>query len=266
MYDVITKANGRDKVVDFRNNLVLAGQEDYAEIHGSGGKNYNSTIRCVICDFSKGKGEKSVTVGTNFDVSVIYSLYEVAKSYISLNGASVISSDAVSKLSDAKSNLLKMFSAVQKKQDINLDFVKKTGEGLSSALKNITESADYNYVQDKINVHNKDANGVAPVTRVMISHHAFYNGKKSSYPWYIKITSGKAPVITKDGGATTFNSKDLTVEGEAFINVSDYDMFRMLQRVVRFIELWEYSTYIPLLRNGLKKRIEERTAAANNRT
>lgn len=266
MYDVIAKANGKDKVIDFRNNLVLTTVEDYAEMHGSGGKNYNSTIRCTICDYSKGKGDASVTVGTNFDIGVIYTLYEIAKEYIANADGSVISSNGTMALNDAKKNLLQIYSSIQKKKEVSLDFVKKTGELLSSAITDITESADYSYTQDKINVHNKDSNGIAPVTRVMISHHAYYKGTKSSYPWYIKITSGKAPVITKEGGATTFNSKDLKVEGEAFMNVSDTDMFRMLQRVTRFIESWENTTYIPLLRTALKKKEEERITAANNRT
>lgn len=80
----ITKTNGKDKVIDFRDNLVVANTQDYANIHGVGGKAHapNSTIRCTICDFTKGKGENSVTVSANIAVDVINRLYCVAEKQI----------------------------------------------------------------------------------------------------------------------------------------------------------------------------------------
>ena len=80
----ITKTNGRNKVIDFRDNLVIANTKDYANIHGVGGKDHapNSTIRCTICDYTKGKGENSVTVSANVAVDVINRLYFAAEKQI----------------------------------------------------------------------------------------------------------------------------------------------------------------------------------------
>ena len=42
-YGIIAKTNGRNKVIDFRDGLVLAYPEDYAMIHGKGGKGHAPT-------------------------------------------------------------------------------------------------------------------------------------------------------------------------------------------------------------------------------
>lgn len=53
LHTTITRAAAKNKAIDFRDRLTLANQNDYAMMHGSGGKNYNvkSTVKCVICDY-----------------------------------------------------------------------------------------------------------------------------------------------------------------------------------------------------------------------
>lgn len=69
----IWKINGNKKVIDFNSKLIMAKPEDYANVHGSGGKGHapNSTIGVVLCDYTKGTGDKSVTVQFNMDVEDI---------------------------------------------------------------------------------------------------------------------------------------------------------------------------------------------------
>ena len=76
----ICKINGKDKVVDFSSKLSAANVEDFANVHGCGGKGHahNSTVAVTICDFSKGKGDKSVTASYNLDVEIMDLLYEAA--------------------------------------------------------------------------------------------------------------------------------------------------------------------------------------------
>lgn len=76
----IYKINGKNKVVDFSSRLTVANVEDYANVHGCGGKNHapNSTIALTICDFSNGTGEKSVTASYNLDVEDMTLLYHAA--------------------------------------------------------------------------------------------------------------------------------------------------------------------------------------------
>lgn len=81
---VITKCNGNDSVIDFRDKLSLSQIDNYATMHQLGGKKnkgtvYPSVIEMVICDYSKGTGDKSVTVSVNFEPSLFYEWYEVCK-------------------------------------------------------------------------------------------------------------------------------------------------------------------------------------------
>lgn len=76
----IFKVNAKDKVVDFSSKLSVAKVEDFANIHGCGGSDHaaNSTIAVTICDFTKGKGENSVTASYNVDVEIMEVLYQAA--------------------------------------------------------------------------------------------------------------------------------------------------------------------------------------------
>lgn len=74
------KVNGKDKVIDFTGNLSMANLEDFAMVHGCGGKSHarNSTISAAICDYTKGTGEASVTVRFGIDVEDCTILYNAA--------------------------------------------------------------------------------------------------------------------------------------------------------------------------------------------
>lgn len=76
----IYKINGKDKVIDFTSKLVKAKLNDFANVHGCGGKDHapNSTIGVVICDYTKGTGDNSVTMRFNMDVEDMTLLYHVS--------------------------------------------------------------------------------------------------------------------------------------------------------------------------------------------
>lgn len=81
--DVIARAHGQNRVIDFRDALEPALPEEYATMHQLGGRknanSYPSVIRIFICDFSRGKGEHSVTVSANIEPSLCYEWLEVCK-------------------------------------------------------------------------------------------------------------------------------------------------------------------------------------------
>lgn len=74
------KVNGNNKVIDFNGFLTQAKMEDFAMVHGCGGKGHarNSTIGITICDYTRGKNENSVTVKYNIDVEDCTVLYQAA--------------------------------------------------------------------------------------------------------------------------------------------------------------------------------------------
>ena len=82
-------------MVDFGSRLSVAQVQDFANVHGCGGKGHaaNSTVCVTICDYSKGKGDKSVTTSFNLEVEQMDVLYQAAMD--ARLGKLAASSDAV---------------------------------------------------------------------------------------------------------------------------------------------------------------------------
>lgn len=100
----IYKINGKDKVLDFSSRCTAAKIEDYANVHGCGGKDHapNSTVSLNLCDFTKGTGENSVTTSFNLDVEVVEILHRAALDAMvgKLNGNDAIMGVATALLND----------------------------------------------------------------------------------------------------------------------------------------------------------------------
>ena len=263
----ITKTNGKDKVIDFRDNLVVANTQDYANIHGVGGKAHapNSTIRCTICDFTKGKGENSVTVSANIAVDVINRLYCVAEKQITNSEQENVLQITQESLNNFKQVYSALESAYKNGTEINVKLLSKLGQRMINGLKGIsmTASGDFSYKQEKVDVYRK-ANGKAPVNKLIITRQRLRkDGQISNYPWDINIINGMARINEKEGVATTYNPPELSITGQAYINVNDADMYNMMYRIVSFIRIWENTVCIPMMQNGLQQREQERLAIAN---
>lgn len=127
-------------------------------------------------------------------------------------------------------------------------------EGTSVKL---SPRVDYSYVQDKVNVYRSGNDGYAPVTRLVVMRKSFrQNGEDSMYPWTVKITNGEAVMKERSNGATTFQADTLRNKKEVYINLSDRDVFRMMIRVTRFIEVWETAYCIPIINAGQQMRAD----------
>lgn len=266
---IITKSNSINKVVDLRDKLILSKTEDYAQMHGIGGKDHNpnSTIQCMICDYSGSGNSKSVSA--NISVDKVYYIAEQIKKIVFKQDESDKLSITAKEKSDLGVAYKTLINAIREGKNANavsLDAVHKAAQILVSVGKGITspiEGYDFTYSQDKVDVYSKK-DGKAPVNKLLITHQPMYKGKKSNYPWCIKITNGVADIIEKEGGTVNYNAKTLNVTNEAFINVSNEDMYRMFTRTIRYIETWENAVVLPNVINGLKQREEERREYNNN--
>lgn len=294
---IITKTNGRNKVIDFRDGLTVANIDDYANMHGTGGRKGKapvSVIKLYLCDYGKGKGEKSLTVNASISPDLCEQLLEICKQNI---GSIVI---------DPKLPIIVEQQAVNKKlckgADMNfgvldsclkiLDRIVKSdeeGKGVpgvalvaSGAHKLLSKSrdaaaaaspaaavapivlprhTDYTYTQDRVHAFGADVKegAMVPVQRLNIYHQTYRNdGQVSNYPWTIKITNAEAPIHIQSTGATTFSSGAMTGKQEAFIQVSDTDMYRMMSRICHFIQVWEQTVAAEVVKAGREKREAER--------
>lgn len=296
---IIAKANSKDKVIDFRDGLVLANQQDYAMMHGVGGKDYApvSVIKVTICDFTAGTGDKSVTVQASIRPEICDQLLEVCKK--NLGSQPIINTHPLleeqrafnrklNKTADMLFGILtsvltileRVVSAAEKNQMpgkavIAASVQKRLAKIQQRALEAeeqperppfvlLDHRTDFNYTQDRVHVQKKDANGFAPVQRLQIFRKTYADtegmrpGTEYKYPWQVRITNGRAEITVRDTGATTFNPSTLTDVTEAFIPISDADMYRMMYRVNHFISAWENLAAIPLIKKGEAQREAER--------
>lgn len=297
---IIAKANGNNKVIDFRDSLNAANVEDYAMMHGVGGEKHarSSVIRLTICDFTSGTGDASRTVSANISPTTCEKIYEVCKGNI---GTMVIPNDlapiaeqrasnrALKKIADMQFEVLQhviklsnnIVNAAKKNNAPGIVAIAEAlgimlGKAKNRVLANGPEDSvppyfelprhcDLNHIQDRVHASKKDAEGFAPVQRLTISHRTYRkDGSLSQYPWTIKVTNGEALVRVSENGATTFDSHTLRNVVEAFIVVSDEDMYRCMNRVIRYIDAWEKLKGLPLIKSGLAQKQAEYEAYRNS--
>lgn len=301
---IITKTTGRDKVIDFRDGLIAAHEEDYANLHGAGGRKGKapiSVIRVVICDYTNGTGENSRTLNANISPELCEQLLEICKGNI---GVQVIDpnipllkkqqavNQKLSKSADMSygvlNNCVKFLERITKANETQK--VMPTAEALVSGAKTLltktrdkaAESTapasldliqvprhmDFAYTQDRVHAFGTVKEGdLVPVQRLSISHQTFRNdGQLGNYPWTFKILNAKAPVHFQKTGATTFSSSGMIEKQEAFIQVSDADMYRMMSRICHFVSVWEMTVASQVVLKGLAAREAERKAGITEGT
>lgn len=99
---------------------------------------------------------------------------------------------------------------------------------------------DFSETQEKIIAAAKDKDGRSPVQKIMINRREKdTQGRPTRYPWYVKIENGTGIAQDTDTGSCVIKSGSWKVENTAFINFSDYDLYKLLRKTVRFIEVWE---------------------------
>lgn len=232
----IWKVFAKDKVIDFRDNLHYAKIEDFANIHGVGGSRHapNSTILVVLCDYTKGKGDKSVNVKYRLEVEDIEILYEAAKkAYFGELSGQLIPGCAQAL------ERLRMWMDVPMYPDgsrpIGEGEIVMVGQMLRSAL----EGQKFSYTYEKNDPY-KEENGLVPVQKITISYNAFtMDGQESRYPWLISIENFKAPLVKMGSGASYHKSKQGSNRKSANIMMSKVDFLQSMVAVKRYIHNWE---------------------------
>ena len=290
-YGIIAKTNGRNKVIDFRDGLVLATPKDYAMIHGKGGKNHapTSVIKIAICDYSGGTGGNSTTLFANIAPEICEQIFEVCKRNV---GQTVVDNNLpifqeiraadkkLLKTADMNfntlNNILSILNRIEQTETVpglkvlasglakllgktKAKVMEDAGDPLRPPCMLMASHADFVYSQDRVHAQKKNSQGYAPLQRLNIFHNTYRkDGQMGNYPWTIKITNAMAKVKVQGNGATVYDASTMKDIKEVFIQVSDADMFRMLSRVNSFIRVWEVAMGVDLIRAGESAREKER--------
>lgn len=139
-----------------------------------------------------------------------------------------------------------------------LDYSKGTGNNTVSVEANITPDElmyvfsklnqgveRFEMTQDKI-FGEPDENGQCSVTKLRIARaNVDAKGKPRNYPWFVQIENGKAVKAKNEkSGGSYIKANTYVVGARVFVNINDFDMFKLLSRVQSFINAWE-CTYSP---------------------
>ncbi len=268
---IMANAFGKDRVVDFRENLSYANPNDYAMIHGCGGKGhaYNSTVECVICDYTKGKGDNSVTVSYGLPIFAVHRLYEAAvKASLGElcvgSNLTAVSNKILMWLQEI--NNIDLSSSLQNASNDELldtlmrfyDYAKKgcwsIGCELYDALKSSNSDGIVVYKGEKSNPYALRPDGYAPVSTIQICYKpVMQDGSASRYPWHIQIANFLAPLKKQANGSSYHVSKDAKNRQSASIMLSVDDFERCMNSCSSFIRNWE-ALYAPAIMDALRAK------------
>lgn len=108
----------------------------------------------------------------------------------------------------------------------------------------------FEFRQDKI-FGNKDENGYSTVTKVSITRNTQdYKGQPLRIPWKIEAENGKGIAVQNKTGGTYMQKNSFQSISKASLNVTDADMFMLLNRTVRYVHMWESTIAPSLITNG----------------
>ncbi len=125
---------------------------------------------------------------------------------------------------------------------------------------------EFEFRQDKI-FGLKDQEGYSQVTKLRIVRATRdYQGNPLRIPWRIEIENGRGIAVQNATGGTYMQKNSFQPRVKASINVTDLDMFKLLNRVVRYVHLWESAVAPSLIQNGkqLLQNAQQQRQIQNN--
>ena len=109
-----------------------------------------------------------------------------------------------------------------------------------------------------------DKNGRARVTKLRIKRAPKgKNGEIRNLPWYVEIGNGTGIKVKSDTGGYFIKGESYKEDAKVFINIGDFDFFKLMNRVTSYIERWE-AAIAPILISAGKQAMEEAREAAKN--
>lgn len=132
-------------------------------------------------------------------------------------------------------------------------------EFFAYALSRVSVGVDlFDFTEDKI-FGDPDSNGLCMTTKVSIKRASVgADGKPRNYPWCIIVENGKAIKESTQTGGIHMKKGSYKKERSVFVNINDYDFFRLMQQTVRYIEVWELTNSPKTIRGAMKTITDQR--------
>ena len=132
------------------------------------------------------------------------------------------------------------------------------------ALSRVSQGVElFEFYEEKI-FGEPDSHGMSMVTKVWVKRASVGpDGKARNYPWFINVENGRAAKEGTQTGGVHMKKGSYQKERSVFININDYDFFRLMQQTTRYIEIWELTMGPKRLREAQQMLEQHRTAASN---
>ena len=102
---------------------------------------------------------------------------------------------------------------------------------------------------------NPDNDGLCPMTKLWINRSdTTAGGEALKHPWKVDIENGKGIKAQGKNGGSYCQTGSYVLEKKVFLHFTDYEFFKLLCAVERFINLWEISHGVNLVKEGRAAR------------
>ena len=110
-----------------------------------------------------------------------------------------------------------------------------------------------------------DKEGKSMVTKVSIKRASVGpDGKKRNYPWCVIVENGRAIKEGTQTGGVHMKKGSYQKERQVFVNINDYDFFRLMQQTTRYINAWELTNGPKKIREAMQIMEQQRASERNN--
>jgi hypothetical protein len=127
-------------------------------------------------------------------------------------------------------------------------------EAIYIAEKLKTGIKDFNFEAVKI-FGNPDNQDYCPMTKLWINRsETTASGETLNRPWKVDIENGKGKKAYAKNGGAYCQSGSYVLEKKVFLNFTDYEFFKLMRAVERYINVWEMVHGGKLLKEGRSAR------------
>jgi hypothetical protein len=122
----------------------------------------------------------------------------------------------------------------------------------------------FEFYEEKI-FGDPDKEGKSMVTKVSIKRASVGpDGKKRNYPWCVIVENGRAVKEGMQTGGVHMKKGSYQKERQVFVNINDYDFFRLMQQTTRYINAWELTNGPKKIREAMQIMEQQRASEQNN--
>ena len=122
----------------------------------------------------------------------------------------------------------------------------------------------FEFYEEKI-FGDPDKEGKSMVTKVSVKRASVgQDGKPRNYPWCVIVENGRAIKEGTQTGGVHMKKGSYQKERAVFVNINDYDFFRLMQQTTRYINVWELTTGPKKIREAMQIMEQQRASERNN--